>query len=73
MQNETFAFGDSETFTIERPASLLPPKDTPPAWTFWRSGTCEPVLISYTGPDGSWTAQYNPLTGHGEIIEQRGK
>jgi type II secretory pathway pseudopilin PulG len=67
---EDFPFLEDETYVLQRPTSLLPPKDTPGEWTFWRSGTCEPVLITYSGPDGTWTARYDPLTGHGEIIEQ---
>jgi Tfp pilus assembly protein FimT len=67
---ESLAVPQSEVYTLERHASLLAPKDTPGVWTFWRSGTCEPVIVSYGGPDGTWSAQYNPLTGHGEIIDQ---
>lgn len=68
---DSIAITEDESFILERPVSLLPPKDTPAEWTFWRSGTCEPAIIKYTGPAGSWVAQYNPLTGHGEITEQR--
>jgi type II secretory pathway pseudopilin PulG len=68
---EDFAFGEDESYTIERPASLLPAKDTAPEWTFWRSGTCEPVVVGYSGPAGTWTARYNPLTGHGEMTDRR--
>ncbi len=65
--------GKEEGYTLLRPASLLPPKNTPSKWTFWRSGTCEPVVVNYSGPDGTWAAQYNPLTGHGEITDQQVK
>jgi hypothetical protein len=65
-----FPFTENESYLLTRPTSLLPPNQTPGEWTFWRSGTCEPVLVMYTGPDGTWTARYDPLTGHGEIIEQ---
>jgi prepilin-type N-terminal cleavage/methylation domain-containing protein len=68
--HETLAVAENEAFTLERPASLLPPQQTPQEFTFWRSGTCEPVLVHYQGPDGWWTAQYHPLTGRGEVIEQ---
>lgn len=61
---------EGERYSLDRHAALLPPKDTPPVWTFWRSGVCEPVIVGYSGPDGTWSAQYNPLTGHGEIIDQ---
>lgn len=67
---EDFTFGEDESYMIQRPTALLPAKDTPGEWTFWRSGTCEPVIIGYSGPAGTWTAQYKPLTGRGEIIEQ---
>ncbi len=70
---EDMAVGEEESYTLERTWSLLPPKDTPGEWTFWRSGVCEPVRVLYQGPEGSWTAQYNPLTGHGEIVDQRMK
>ena len=69
--SENMEFGKEESYTLERPFSLLPPKDTPGEWTFWRSGVCEPVRVLYAGPDGSWTAVYNPLTGHGEITDQQ--
>ena len=69
-QSESFPVPESEVYTMERHASLLAVKDTPGVWTFWRSGTCEPVIVSYAGPDGTWSAQYNPLTRHGEIVDQ---
>lgn len=68
-QEEELPITEDEGFTLERHASLLGPKDTPGVWTFWRSGTCEPVIVGYSGPEGSWSAQYDPLTGHGELID----
>ena len=68
---EQISSSKDESYTMLRPASLLLPKDTPSKWTFWRSGTCEPAIVNYTGPDGTWAAQYNPLTGHGEITDQQ--
>jgi prepilin-type N-terminal cleavage/methylation domain-containing protein len=68
---ETMTFGPDETYVIERPVALLPTKQVPAEWTFWRSGTCEPVVIKYSGPNGSWVAQYHPLTGHGTLLEER--
>jgi type II secretory pathway pseudopilin PulG len=67
---EDYPVAENEFYTLQRHAALLAPKDTPGEWTFWRSGTCEPVIVGYSGPDGTWSAQYNPLTGHGEIIDQ---
>ncbi len=69
-QVEELPISKEESYTIDRHASLLPLKDTPAVWTFWRSGTCEPVVVGYSGPDGTWSAQYDPLTGHGEIVDQ---
>ena len=68
---EDFIYDESESYVLQRPASLLPLKDTRAEWTFWRSGTCEPVIVSYSGPAGTWSAQYNPLTGHGEMIDRK--
>ncbi len=69
-QGETMSVGPDENYTIERPVALVPPAQAPSQWTFWRSGTCEPAVIRYAGPAGTWVAQYHPLTGHGEITEQ---
>lgn len=70
---EDFTFTEDESYVLQRPTSLLPAKDTPGEWTFWRSGTCEPVFVGYSGPDGTWTARYDPLTGHGQLTEQEVK
>jgi prepilin-type N-terminal cleavage/methylation domain-containing protein len=67
---EVLATAEGESYSLARHASLLAPRDTLAEWTFWRSGTCEPVIVSYDGPDGTWSAQYNALTGHGEIVDQ---
>jgi type II secretory pathway pseudopilin PulG len=61
---------ENEVWTLERPASLMPVAQTPKEWIFWRSGTCEPIFVTYDGPDGWWRAQYQPLTGRGDIIDQ---
>ena len=73
VQQEDFTYDENESYALQRPASLLPVKDTPPVWTFWHSGTCEPVIVSYSGPSGTWTAQYNPLTGRGEVTDMEVK
>lgn len=70
---EDFAFAENESYELQRPAALLPPKNTPAEFTFWRSGTCEPVIVNYSGPSGMWTAQYNPLTGRGEVTDREVK
>ena len=35
---------------------------SPDRWTFWPSGNCEPAVVSYKGPEGSWTLEYNPMS-----------
>ncbi|HZS18134.1 MAG TPA: prepilin-type N-terminal cleavage/methylation domain-containing protein [Candidatus Udaeobacter sp.] len=39
----------------------------PAEWIFWPSGSCEPAIVRFQGPAGSWTANYSPLTGRPEI------
>jgi prepilin-type N-terminal cleavage/methylation domain-containing protein len=68
---DTMSIGEDESFTIQRPAALLPAKEVPGEWPFWRSGACEPVTIAYEGPTGIWTAQFHPLTGKGELIDEK--
>ena len=63
-----FAIEDGSELTIERPAALE--KEPPMEWPFWRSGTCEPVVVSYKGEAGTWTAQYDPLTVRGTFLEK---
>ena len=67
---DAFPIAEGEAWTVQRPATLLPPTETPREWTFWRSGTCEPVIITYEGAEGWWTAQYHPLTGRGDVLQQ---
>ena len=51
---------------------LLPAALTgnPPAeWIFWPSGTCEPAIVQFRGPAGTWTADYSPLTAQPELTQ----
>jgi prepilin-type N-terminal cleavage/methylation domain-containing protein len=50
---------------LKLPAALM--KNPPGEWIFWPSGTCEPAIIEFKGRDGAWTANYSPLTAHGEL------
>lgn len=68
-QMQELPISADESYTLDRHAALLPPKDIRAVWTFWRSGTCEPAVVGYSGPDGTWSAQYDPLTGHGTIVD----
>ena len=68
---ERFAFAAKESFAVERPAALM--KDPPMTWTFWRSGVCEPAIISFRGEAGHWTVRYDPLTARGIFLESEVK
>lgn len=57
--------GKNESFKVSFPAAMS--DDAPPEWVFWPSGNCEPALISYRGPDGTWTASYSALTARPEL------
>jgi prepilin-type N-terminal cleavage/methylation domain-containing protein len=65
---EVFPFTKEQVYSLERPAAL---GEKPPAvWTFWRSGTCEPAIVSYKGPEGTWKIQFDPLTCHRTVLEE---
>src|ERR1700681_4382825 len=54
-----------DVFFLTLPAALV---DAPlPQWVFWPSGNCEPAVISFKGVNGSWTANYSPLTARAEL------
>ena len=53
------------TLKLSLPSALT--EKYPAEWIFWPSGTCEPAIIRFQGPAGSWTANYSPLTGQPEI------
>lgn len=55
----------SERYTLFRPSSLS--ADPPAEWTFWPTGTCEPVIVKYAGGSGTWEAAFNPLSGRGTM------
>jgi prepilin-type N-terminal cleavage/methylation domain-containing protein len=55
-----------EALTLSLPSALT--KDPPGEWIFWPSGNCEPAIVSYKSTNGSWSANYSPLTGRGELI-----
>lgn len=54
-----------DALMLRLPSALIanPPAD----WVFWPSGTCEPALVSFKGPDGTWTAKYSALTAQAEL------
>jgi prepilin-type N-terminal cleavage/methylation domain-containing protein len=55
----------NESFKVNFPAAMA--DEVPPEWIFWPSGNCEPAVVSYRGPDGSWTATYSALTARPEV------
>jgi prepilin-type N-terminal cleavage/methylation domain-containing protein len=67
----TFALAHGMVLTLTLPASLT----SKPAgeWIFWPSGTCEPAIVRFEGRAGTWTANYSPLTGHGELANYAAK
>jgi len=83
VQPEAFAKDEEKkpvaTFALERGAALtltLPAALTAkPAgeWIFWPTGTCEPATVRFSGKAGTWTANYSPLTGHGELATYAAK
>jgi type II secretion system protein H len=55
----------SEQYTLDRESSLS--RAPAASWIFWPSGNCEPVNIDFKSPNGTWTAQYNPLSARGTL------
>ena len=67
----SFAFPDGATITLARPAALV--KKPVPEWPFWKTGACEPAVVSLEGPGGVWTAEYNGLTARGHLSQMSPK
>ena len=53
------------TLKLSLPMALA--EKYPAEWIFWPSGTCEPAIVRFQGPAGSWTANYSPLTARPEV------
>lgn len=68
---EHFAFPDRTKWALSRPAALV--KKPVWEWPFWRNGVCEPVIVSYEGTAGKWSAEYNGLTGRGKLLDMEAK
>lgn len=68
---ERFTFSEGNIWTLQRPAALV--KKPVWEWPFWRSGACEPVIVSFESPGGSWSAEYSGLTGRGKIVDMEVK
>ncbi len=63
---DTMPIARHDKWRLEFPAALS--KKVPAEWIFWESGVCEPARIRFASNDGSWTTEYSPLSGLGEII-----
>jgi type II secretion system protein H len=61
----TFELERGTVFTLSLPAALS--SKLPGQWIFWPTGTCEPAIVRFEGRAGTWTSNYSPLTGHGEL------
>jgi type II secretory pathway pseudopilin PulG len=55
------------TINLSLPAALA--GKYPAEWIFWPSGNCEPAIVKFKGPAGSWTANYSPLTAQPELTQ----
>ena len=60
-----FRLSRGSTLKLSLPVALA--EKYPAEWIFWPSGTCEPAIVRFQGPSGSWAANYSPLTGRPEI------
>ena len=60
-----FRLSRGSTLKLSLPVALA--EKYPAEWIFWPSGTCEPAIVRFQGPAGSWTANYSPLTARPEI------
>lgn len=60
-----FRLSRGSTLKVSLPVALT--EKYPAEWIFWPSGACEPAIVRFQGPAGSWTANYSPLTGRPEI------
>ena len=62
-----FGLGRGEVLKLSLPVALN--KKHPAEWIFWPSGTCEPAIVEFKGPSGSWEANYAPLTARAQVTE----
>ncbi|HEV3393203.1 MAG TPA: prepilin-type N-terminal cleavage/methylation domain-containing protein [Chthoniobacterales bacterium] len=61
----SFELEGGTVLTLSLPAALSSKR--PGQWIFWPTGTCEPAIVRFEGRAGTWTSNYSPLTGHGEL------
>jgi Tfp pilus assembly protein FimT len=61
-----FPLARGEALKLTLPAALT--TNPPGEWIFWPSGVCEPAVVQFRGRDGTWTANYSPLTARAELV-----
>ena len=61
-----FAFRQGDSWSLSLPSALI--DDPPWEWIFWPTGTCEPAIVRFKSANGSWAANFSPLTTHGDLI-----
>jgi type II secretory pathway pseudopilin PulG len=62
-----FRLSKGNVLRLSLPAALA--KKYPAEWIFWPSGNCEPAIVQFRGPAGTWTASYSPLTAQAEVTQ----
>lgn len=62
----TLKWQKGDAYTLSFPAAIE--EEPPSEWIFWPSGNCEPAVVTYRGPRGSWKANYSALTGRSELV-----
>lgn len=60
-----FPLNEGDKLSLEKPFA---PQPSDSSWTFWPSGNCEPVILRYQGPEGSWTVRYDPLSAEYQLL-----
>jgi type II secretory pathway pseudopilin PulG len=62
-----FLLPKGNVLELSLPAALT---DKHPAeWIFWPSGNCEPAVVQFRGPAGTWRANYSPLTAQADLAQ----
>src|ERR1043166_2396902 len=62
----TVNFQKGESFTLTFPNAIE--EEPPSEWVFWPSANCEPAVVTYRGPSGSWKAKYSALTARADLL-----
>ena len=63
---DSLDLSDNEKIEFQFPAALA--RHSAAKWVFWNNGLCEPAVVSFQSPAGTWQARYDPLTAHGQFL-----